>query len=273
VAIASSSSLAGLAAPRPRAAIAEGFLGAGEVADTPADLPGLVERLGGSQRVEGQLLLRSRAAFDPPHLVHRRHAVHWASGQPIFDTEVDAQGQVPSRRMLKVGRTEAPPDIAQWLQVEPGESVVIRSRSNRSTISRQSFHRAVSHFGLPRERAWSYRALCPEGPDNAVEDLGFRFAHGAEVLSARMPMPEEAQILRLPPGVPVVRLLHIDYDDQDRTLQVADDLYVGDRHEFVFEWAEQTCRGQVVQGSAALSESAAVGRRLPPPARRCGLPR
>jgi len=53
-----------------------------------------------------------------------------------------------------------------------------------------------------------------------------------------MPTPEEAQILRLPPGVPVVRLLHIDYDDQDRTLQVADDLYVGDRHEFVFEWAE-----------------------------------
>jgi DNA-binding GntR family transcriptional regulator len=38
--------------------------------------------------------------------------------------------------------------------------------------------------------------------------------------------------------VPVVRLLHIDYDAQDRPLQVADDLYVGDRHELVFEWME-----------------------------------
>jgi DNA-binding transcriptional regulator YhcF (GntR family) len=37
---------------------------------------------------------------------NRRHATHRASGRPIFDTEVDAQGQVPSRRMLRVGRTE-----------------------------------------------------------------------------------------------------------------------------------------------------------------------
>jgi GntR family transcriptional regulator len=35
-----------------------------------------------------------------------------------------------------------------------------------------------------------------------------------------------------------VRLLHIDYDEQGRALQVADDLYVGDRHEFLYEWAE-----------------------------------
>ena len=31
---------------------------------------------------------------------------------------------------------------------------------------------------------------------------------------------------------------HIDYDPDGRTLQVADDLYAGDRHEFAFEWAE-----------------------------------
>jgi hypothetical protein len=35
-----------------------------------------------------------------------------------------------------------------------------------------------------------------------------------------------------------VRLLHIDYGPQDRTLHVADDLYAADRHEFAFEWAE-----------------------------------
>jgi DNA-binding GntR family transcriptional regulator len=50
------------------------------------------------------------------------------SDKPIFDTEVDAQGQVPSRRMLKVGPVEAPSDIAQWLQTKPGGRVVARSR-------------------------------------------------------------------------------------------------------------------------------------------------
>jgi len=33
-------------------------------------------------------------------------------------------------------------------------------------------------------------------------------------------------------------MLHIDYDPDGRTLQVADDLNAADRHEFAFEWAE-----------------------------------
>jgi DNA-binding GntR family transcriptional regulator len=54
-----------------------------------------------------------------------------------------------------------------------------------------------------------------------------------------MPTPEEVRLLDLEPGVPVVRMLHVDYGPDGRTLQVADDLYAGDRHEFAFEWAEQ----------------------------------
>ena len=53
-----------------------------------------------------------------------------------------------------------------------------------------------------------------------------------------MPTPQEVRLLELEPGVPVVRLLHIDYDPDGRALQVADDLYAADRHEFAFEWAE-----------------------------------
>ena len=37
---------------------------------------------------------------------------------------------------------------------------------------------------------------------------------------------------------PAVQVLHIDYDQDGRTLQVADDLYAADRHEFAFEWSE-----------------------------------
>ena len=75
----------------------------------------------------------------------------------------------------------------------------------------------------------------PEGPDNLIERLGHRFARGVELLRARMPTPQEVRLLELEPGVPVVRMLHIDYDPDGRTLQVADDLYAADRHEFAFE--------------------------------------
>jgi len=169
---------------------------------------------------------------------NRRHAVHRASGKPIFDTEALGQGQVPTRRMLKVGVTEAPPEIAQWLQVEPGEPVVVRSRLQ--SIDDQPAVLSSSYFPLWLAKGTRLEQAGPlrEGPDNAIEALGYRFARGAEVLSARMPTPEEARVLRLPPGAPVVRLLHVDYDHDDRALQVADDLYIADRHEFVFEWTE-----------------------------------
>jgi len=169
---------------------------------------------------------------------NRRHTTHRASGKPIFDTEAVAQGQTPSRRMLQVGIIEAPPEIAQWLHVEPGEPVLVRSRLQ--SIDDQPAVLSASYFPpwLAKGTRLEQAGPLPEGPDNVIEGIGHRFARGAEVLSARMPTPEEARVLRLPPGAPVVRLLHVDYDDQDRPLQVADDLYIADRHEFVFEWTE-----------------------------------
>src|SRR6516164_1918499 len=44
-----------------------------------------------------------------------RPAPHRDTGKPEIDTEEIAQGQVPSRRMLMVGRGPVPPDIAGWL--------------------------------------------------------------------------------------------------------------------------------------------------------------
>ena len=75
------------------------------------------------------------------------------------------------------------------------------------------------------------------GPDNLIEQLGHRFARGVELLRVRWPTPAEVRLLELEPGVPVVRMLHVDYDPDGRALQVADDLYAADRHEFAFEWA------------------------------------
>jgi GntR family transcriptional regulator len=175
---------------------------------------------------------------------NRRHAVHRASGKPIFDTEAVDQGQAPSRRMLKVGITEAAPEIAQWLQVEPGEPVLVRSRLQ--SIDDQPAVLSASYFPLWLAKGTRLKqaSALPEGPDTVIEALGHQFSRGVEVLSARMPTPEEAHALRLPPGAPVVRLLHIDYDGEDRPLQVADDLYIADWHEFVFEWAEPDQDGQ-----------------------------
>jgi GntR family transcriptional regulator len=167
-----------------------------------------------------------------------RHASHRVSGKPEFDTEAIAQGQIPSRRMLQIGRGPVPADIAVWLQVPAGEDVVIRRRLQ--LLDGVPAVISTSYYPLwvaDGSRLESPDAL-PEGPDNLIERLGHRFARGVEVLRVRMPSPDEARLLELDPGVPVVRMLHVDHDPDGRTLQVADDLYAGDRHEFTFEWAE-----------------------------------
>jgi GntR family transcriptional regulator len=169
---------------------------------------------------------------------NRRHAAHRLSGKPIFDTEIEAQDHKPSRRMLGVGRGEAPSDVAAWLDVKPEEPVVFRQRlqlvNDEPTVLSTSYFPTWLAKGTRLEQ----KGALPEGPDTAIENLGYRFARVVEVVSARMPSPDEARMLRMAPGTPVVRLLHIDYDRDGRPLQVADDLYVGDRHEFVFEWQE-----------------------------------
>ena len=166
-----------------------------------------------------------------------RHASHRASGKPEFDTEAVAQGQVPSRRMLMTGRGPVPADIAGWLGCQAGGEVVIRQRlqllDDMPAVISTSYYPLWVAEGSRLESA----GALPEGPDNLIEQLGYRFARGVELLRARMPTPEDARLLELEPGVPVVRMLHIDYDPDGRALHVADDLYAADRHEFAFEWA------------------------------------
>jgi GntR family transcriptional regulator len=140
--------------------------------------------------------------------------------------------------MLMTGRGPVPGDIAAWLGVEAGEDAVIRKRlqllDDVPAVISTSYYPLWVADGTRLE---SSEAL-PEGPDNLIERLGHKFDRGVELLRSRMPTPDEARLLELDPGVPVVRMLHIDYDPDGRTLQVADDLYAGDRHEFAFEWAE-----------------------------------
>jgi GntR family transcriptional regulator len=165
-----------------------------------------------------------------------RHASHRASGKPEFDTEAIAQGQTPSRRMLMTGRGPVPADIAAWLGCAAGDEAVIRKRlqllDDVPAVISTSYYPLWVAGGTRLELP---EAL-PEGPDNLIEQLGHEFARGLELLRTRMPTPDEARLLELEAGVPVVRMLHIDYDPDGRTLQVADDLYAGDRHEFAFEW-------------------------------------
>ncbi|KUL34632.1 hypothetical protein ADL15_16340 [Actinoplanes awajinensis subsp. mycoplanecinus] len=172
----------------------------------------------------------------------QRHAAHRRAGKPVFDVQAIDQGQVPSRRMLFVGRREVPAHSAEWLQIEPSAEAVVRQRlqllNDEPAVISTSYYPSWLAAGTRLESP----DPLPEGPDEFIESLGHRFSHGIEVFRAAMPTPEEATLLALRPGVPVVHMWHVDHDDQDRPLQVAHDVYAADRHEFAYEWNEGDLR-------------------------------
>lgn len=156
----------------------------------------------------------------------------------MFDIQAIEQGQVPSRRMLFVGRRGVPAQSAAWLRVPPDTEVVVRQRlqllDDEPAVISTSYYPVWMAGGTRLESP----GPLPEGPDELIEKLGHPFLHGIEMFRATMPTPSEAELLSLPPGVPVVHMWHVDYDRQGQPLQVAHDIYAADRHEFAYEWDE-----------------------------------
>ncbi len=64
---------------------------------------------------------------------------------------------------------------------------------------------------------------------------GHRVSYFIDELSFRMPTPEESTMLRLDPGVCVVRAVRIAYDADDKPMEAFDQLLAGDKHVLVYE--------------------------------------
>lgn len=60
-------------------------------------------------------------------------------------------------------------------------------------------------------------------------------ARSTDDIAGRMPTPDEARELGLPPGVPVFRVLRTVYDTEGRPLEVQDFLAAAYRHQFRYE--------------------------------------
>jgi hypothetical protein len=71
-----------------------------------------------------------------------------------------------------------------------------------------------------------------EDPDGPIRR---QVARSTDDITGRMPTPDEARELGLPPGVPVFRVLRTVYDTEGRPLEVQDSLAAADRHQFRYE--------------------------------------
>jgi GntR family transcriptional regulator len=71
-----------------------------------------------------------------------------------------------------------------------------------------------------------------EDPDGPIRR---QIARSVDDLVARMPTPDEAVELALPPGVPVVQVIRTVFDSGDLPVEVQGSVMAADRHDFRYE--------------------------------------
>ncbi|MFV2083800.1 UTRA domain-containing protein [Micromonospora sp. LOL_021] len=130
-----------------------------------------------------------------------------------FAVEAAMQGRAPHVECRAVSCQEAPSDVAALLSLNLDDAVVLRE--NRYLADGEPVQ--LGHTYLPTSVVGTSalatdRDLGPGGTFAALERLGYRTARIREQVTARFPTRHEAAALNLPPGVPVIVLLHASFD-------------------------------------------------------------
>src|SRR6185437_1504686 len=151
---------------------------------------------------------------------YRRHR---ALGLPGFNAQVLAQGQSPRQDITQVARIGAPDFVAEKFDLDEGESVIVRRRVFLADDMPVALTDSYYPASLAADNAIEKPERIKGGAHALIEDpegpIGRRIARSADDLTARMPTPSEVQLLRLPAGVPVVRVLRTIYDSEGQPVE------------------------------------------------------
>jgi GntR family transcriptional regulator len=132
-----------------------------------------------------------------------------------------------------VSEAPASPVVAEWLGIEPGTPVTVRDRL-LGTEEHGPVMLAISHFpGWVVEQAPTLADPGRGGmPEILREHFGETYSH--DVLTVRMPAPEERQRLDLDPGTAVQIIHGGTYDQENRPLHYIHVVGAGGRIEFSY---------------------------------------
>jgi GntR family transcriptional regulator len=156
-------------------------------------------------------------------------------GKAAFTIEAEQAGAEPRVDRIQVSEEEPPAEVADRLKLGSEDRVVVRSR--RYLLDARPVETAVSY--IPADLAEGTPIADPNpGPGGIyarLEEQGHLLERFTEEVSARMPTPEEARALNLPPGVPVFRLVRTAYDTDGRAVEVCDTIMAADAYVLAYD--------------------------------------
>jgi GntR family transcriptional regulator len=160
---------------------------------------------------------------------------HRKEGKSAFTVEAEQTGAEPAVDMIAVSTGAPPAEIADRLNVGEKTKTVIRSR--RYLLDGRPVETAVSY--IPADLARGTPIADPNpGPGGIyarLEESGHTLERFTEEVSARMPTPDEARVLALPPGVPVFRLVRTAFDTDGRAVELCDTIMASDAYLLAYD--------------------------------------
>jgi len=158
------------------------------------------------------------------------------SGRGAYDVEIREMGLVPRTELAELGEVTPPPEIAERLGLDEGETTLIRRR--RMYASDQPTQLATSWvpWSLAEGTQMTEPDTGPGGIYSRLADKGHGPARFTEDVLARMPTPEEAAFLKMPNPRPVFYLVRTAFDAEDLAVEVCEHIMAGDRWQLRYEW-------------------------------------
>ncbi|MDX2695937.1 GntR family transcriptional regulator [Streptomyces ipomoeae] len=198
-----------------------------ELADVLGSSRALVNKAVAHLMAEGVLIRRGKKAVVQPIPVILRQVptryttrfreAHGARG--AFDAEIRQHGLQP-RWTTEPGEQEAPESVAKLLDIEPGSTVVTRSRE----MFADDVPVQVAVTYLPRDVASSAGATDvdsgPGGIISRLSETSNQQTSVTEVIKVRTPDEREQEVLRLPADARVYELTHAARTAQGRCVEV-----------------------------------------------------
>jgi GntR family transcriptional regulator len=118
------------------------------------------------------------------------------------------------------------------MDLSPDNPVLVRRRLLLDTTTHRPEELGASY--IPAEIAAGTHlaepVVVPKALFLCIEDLtGKRYAHARDLWVSRLPTAEEADLLDLPTGAPVLNVIHIARADDDTLLEVSESVWPADR--------------------------------------------
>ncbi|MBE8524499.1 GntR family transcriptional regulator [Amycolatopsis sp. H6(2020)] len=138
---------------------------------------------------------------------------------------------------VKIRFEEADARCAAHLAIDEGTEVTVRDRVMRA--DGLVVQLAVSRLSrdLTRDTAIEQVDTGQGGAYARLEEAGHRIDSFAEHVGARMPTPDEARLLQLADGVPVITITRVAYGENMKPLEMNDMVLAADRYELSYEWS------------------------------------